>query len=638
MYTRLHVQRKRPLSSAAQPPQSYFRQRPFKADDTAASPPESATLNLQAQTQKNTRFSHNFGQVQVDDSLPADIQTKLAIGQPGDRYEEEADTVANQVMRMPDPANSLPIQRLSEETGDSLQRQPLAASITPLIQREVVPDKEDEDKINPLQTKAIQREVVPDKEDEDKISHLQTKAIQREVVPGEEEKDEDTINPLQTKVIQREVVPGEEEKDEDTINPLQTKVIQREVVPGEEDEDKISHLQTKAIQRQDNPSEEKEEEDLVAQTKPSTQNREKNDATPTIESRLASQKGGGNPLPDEVRSFMEPRFGADFSQVRVHTDSEANQMNQELQAQAFTQGSDLYFGAGRYNPGSSEGKHLLAHELTHVIQQTGGVQLKPQTKQSPVKTATQEQREQALAEWNAHPKIHRHFNKPSFETYLELRPLYQGKGIQNPAEYLDKNIVPVTFFGKTTPAHIDMRAPLQTAQQILQSQNSPPQLDYFYSFVPRKTAKGILSKHALGRAVDINHNRNPWVLNREEILVIEAATGVNLGQLQTYVDMRRASQKFQETFTQSWVDKQTQELKDLEDQGNVAQNKKQSTKELQHLIDAINKRRTELDKYARFGFLNLDQALVDALIKAKLEWGGHWIKSKDFMHFELPKY
>jgi hypothetical protein len=69
---------------------------------------------------------------------------------------------------------------------------------------------------------------------------------------------------------------------------------------------------------------------------------------------------------------MEPRFGADFSGVRVHTGGEAVQMNRELGAQAFTHGSDVYFGAGK-SPGNNE---LTAHELTHVVQQMGAVQAK----------------------------------------------------------------------------------------------------------------------------------------------------------------------------------------------------------------------------------------------------------------------
>ncbi len=94
-------------------------------------------------------------------------------------------------------------------------------------------------------------------------------------------------------------------------------------------------------------------------------------ASADLESRLNATKGSGNPLPDETRSSMESAFGTDFSDVRVHTNSGAVQMNQELGAQAFTHGSDVYFGSGKYDPGSTEGNRLLGHELTHVVQQGG---------------------------------------------------------------------------------------------------------------------------------------------------------------------------------------------------------------------------------------------------------------------------
>ncbi|MBE9127038.1 MULTISPECIES: eCIS core domain-containing protein [unclassified Coleofasciculus] len=90
-----------------------------------------------------------------------------------------------------------------------------------------------------------------------------------------------------------------------------------------------------------------------------------NETPGDLESRLNASSGGGSALSEDVRSFMEPRFGADFSGVRVHTGSEAVQMNRELGAQAFAHGSDVYFGAGK-SPGNNE---LTAHELTHVVQQ-----------------------------------------------------------------------------------------------------------------------------------------------------------------------------------------------------------------------------------------------------------------------------
>jgi len=76
-------------------------------------------------------------------------------------------------------------------------------------------------------------------------------------------------------------------------------------------------------------------------------------------------------LPSDVRADLEPKFGADFSGVKVHTGSTAAQLSQDVGAQAFTHGSDIYFNQGKYNPESGAGKHLLAHELTHTVQQGG---------------------------------------------------------------------------------------------------------------------------------------------------------------------------------------------------------------------------------------------------------------------------
>ncbi len=84
---------------------------------------------------------------------------------------------------------------------------------------------------------------------------------------------------------------------------------------------------------------------------------------------MRSLKSGGQPLPEAERSFFESRFGHDFSQVRVHTDTRAAKAARDIHAQAFTTGWHLFFGAGRYSPGGAAGRHLLAHELTHVIQQ-----------------------------------------------------------------------------------------------------------------------------------------------------------------------------------------------------------------------------------------------------------------------------
>src|SRR5438270_13216460 len=90
-------------------------------------------------------------------------------------------------------------------------------------------------------------------------------------------------------------------------------------------------------------------------------------APPLVDEVLSS--GGGQPLDESTRSFMEPRFGHDFSRVRVHADGRAAESAQSVNALAYTVGQDVVFGGGQYEPETMEGKKLLAHELTHVVQQ-----------------------------------------------------------------------------------------------------------------------------------------------------------------------------------------------------------------------------------------------------------------------------
>ncbi|HEX8746885.1 MAG TPA: DUF4157 domain-containing protein [Pyrinomonadaceae bacterium] len=89
------------------------------------------------------------------------------------------------------------------------------------------------------------------------------------------------------------------------------------------------------------------------------------------EAGVEAPSGTGQKLDDGVKSEMESAFGESFGDVRIHTGNEAQKMNEELGAHAVTRGRDIYFEAGKYNPATREGKELLAHELTHVVQQGG---------------------------------------------------------------------------------------------------------------------------------------------------------------------------------------------------------------------------------------------------------------------------
>lgn len=98
--------------------------------------------------------------------------------------------------------------------------------------------------------------------------------------------------------------------------------------------------------------------------------------TPSLLIPIRIPREGGQPLEPRVLHFMEQRIGHDFSRVHVHTDAAAVKSARQLRAYAYTVGHDIYFNAGQYNPDSFEGRRLLAHELTHVVQQTGSGELK----------------------------------------------------------------------------------------------------------------------------------------------------------------------------------------------------------------------------------------------------------------------
>jgi hypothetical protein len=217
----------------------------------------------------------------------AAIQTKLTVGQPNDKYEKEADSVADKA-----------VQRMEEP--DKIQTKPLTQTpaITPFVQKKCANCEKEE-------------------------------ALQRK----EDKKDE----PLQKKGINGEKEEKVQRKEEEKEKPVQRKCANCE---------KEEALQKKGTD---------------------------GTAPASIENRLASTQGKGAPLPSQVRGNMENSIGADFSKVRVHTDSHAVQMNQQLHAQAFTHGNDVYFNSGKYNTNSKQGQHLLAHELTHTVQQSGNV-------------------------------------------------------------------------------------------------------------------------------------------------------------------------------------------------------------------------------------------------------------------------
>ncbi len=141
------------------------------------------------------------------------------------------------------------------------------------------------------------------------------------------------------------------------------KRIQRES-EGEEDES----MALKRIQRE---SEGEEEESMALKRiqRVSGDMMGSFDVGEDFEKELSTERGGGKPLDGGLADKMGGAMGADFSNVRIHEGSKADNLNQAVQAKAFTTGSDIFFKQGEYNPSSTDGQKLLAHELTHTVQQ-----------------------------------------------------------------------------------------------------------------------------------------------------------------------------------------------------------------------------------------------------------------------------
>ncbi|BAY60022.1 hypothetical protein NIES22_00790 [Calothrix brevissima NIES-22] len=173
--------------------------------------------------------------------------------------------------------------------------------------------------------------------------------------------------PANQQSIQREAMPQEDEEQvqakslANSITPL----VQREEMPEEDEEQVQAKSLTNSIislQREDTP----EEDEGQVQAKSSGNGIE---TSSNLESSIQQARGSGQNLGDDVRQPMEQAFGYDFSSVKIHNDSNSDQMNKSIQARAFTTGQDIFFRQGEYKPGSQSGQELLAHELTHVVQQ-----------------------------------------------------------------------------------------------------------------------------------------------------------------------------------------------------------------------------------------------------------------------------
>lgn len=170
------------------------------------------------------------------------------------------------------------------------------------------------------------------------------------------------------KVVSQQQVQKAGAKEEEPVQKAAEKEEDKSVQKAEKQEEE------KPVQKAESKEEEKPQAKLDPQLQTASKTEDgdgSNHAQPSFENLLAQRKGGGFPLPDDVRTEMERKFGANFRKVRIHHDPEASAMCEAINAYAFAHGYDIYFQEGLYNPTSTDGKALLAHELAHVVQQNG---------------------------------------------------------------------------------------------------------------------------------------------------------------------------------------------------------------------------------------------------------------------------
>lgn len=253
------------------------------------------------------------------------VQAKLNIGKSNDKYEQEADRVADKVVNK---SQSDAIQQKEGDAGgdqnaavqrqeEEIQQKPIANEVTPFVQKKDATDEE-----QPVQKKdSVEEEPIQKMEEEEPIQKME------EEEPVQKMEEEEAVQKM-----------GEEE-------PIQKM----------EEEESVQKM------GEEEPVQAKKFKQSTTQAKSSN----------SFESRLNSKKGSGNQMDASTKSRMESGFGTTFNNVKIHNDSEAASMSSEINAQAFAHGKDVFFNKGKYKPGTNEGDMLLAHELTHTIQQSG---------------------------------------------------------------------------------------------------------------------------------------------------------------------------------------------------------------------------------------------------------------------------
>jgi len=285
-------------------------------------------------------------------------QAKLEVGPSNDRFEAEADRIASAAVSSRAPPAAPPAISRFDGSGAASRKHVQREESRPIESREREAGTPPKDLAALLQRK---REA-PDEAVEE-VEVARAKPAETGTAPAKAEEEKGAGWTAQARMgpgglLQRSGVE-DDTTAETTLQAKRSGAVQRETVEA------AAELDPQAGQEEKKP--------LPAAPVQRDSDSGGGFAAPAgVESGVAELRGGGEPLPEAVRDQMEPHIGSDLSGVRIHRGTRAGDLSREINARAFTVGQDVFFGHGQYEPSTDSGRQLLAHELTHTVQQQGG--------------------------------------------------------------------------------------------------------------------------------------------------------------------------------------------------------------------------------------------------------------------------
>jgi len=284
-----------------------------------------------------------------------DSTSRLRVSKPEDAHEKEADAMAEKVVNQSGNSTSVGKQKNADLYAPYPPVSRMEGNELSTMSEEVSPMKE---------------EVAPMSEEVSMMSE-EVSPMSEEVSMRRAENAEDEMHSSysgEDETIEDEMHGSLDTKSEPGVYTIQEEVSPMRSSENAEDETHSSYSdENETVEDEMHGSLDTMQEEVSRKAKGG----DNRSAPKGVAKELKSSKGGGSALPEGVRDEMEKGFGADLSNVRIHTDKKAESMNKNLNAQAFAHENDIYFNSNKFDPNSKEGKHLLAHEITHTLQQQG---------------------------------------------------------------------------------------------------------------------------------------------------------------------------------------------------------------------------------------------------------------------------